>query len=169
MPNKKINLFFELKKLIKEEGFLFVIYIILARIFIAIPILIISFILSIVFLPFFHIPKGKKLTFKLEIKIVNSNLTPTIRPMAEAYLKNFPLLFSTTDKDSNTPTYLYMNQKDIDKLPKELISFKHYEDINQTVRVTVKTRKNILGTYLPAKLINFEILNKKPKVEKYNK
>jgi len=75
MPNKKINLFFELKKLIKEEGFLFVIYIILARIFIAIPILIISFILSIVFLPFFHIPKGKKLTFKLEIKIVNSNLT----------------------------------------------------------------------------------------------
>jgi len=132
------------------------------------PIVILGFILSIIisiFLyPFFRVSTGKSIIFEVPIKIKGLKVGYIFRGPIENILGNKLLFFS------EYPYTLFVNQKYIEQLPKEIYN---HDDIGysikqkQTVVAIFETKKlKFFDGYFPAKLISYKIIDREPEFSK---
>jgi len=126
------------------------------------PIVVIGFILSIIIsiilYPFFRISTGEIIKFELPIEIKGIRIGYVFRGPIENILGNELLFFS------KLPYTFFVNNKDIERFPKEIYN---HGDISysmkqkQTIIATFETKKlKFLDGYLPAKLISYKIIEK---------
>jgi len=122
---------------------------------------IITFILtviSVILYPFFRITTGETVIFEAPIKIKVVKVKYFFRTPIENILRNRLLFFSAS------PYALFVNNKYIEELPKEIYN---HDNIGysmkqkQTIVAIFETKKlRFSDGYLPAKLISYKIIEK---------
>ncbi|MCO7226184.1 hypothetical protein [Pleionea sp. CnH1-48] len=129
--------------------------------------LVIAYPLSILLLPITRITRGEPVTFQLKVKQKAICIPDFFRIFGENLMGNDALFFSVENDDE--PYYLYLPKKDIAKLPKEHLHFKHSDrstEKEKTILLTVTTKKSILGKYLLGKIIDYKLIDEPPEKSK---
>jgi hypothetical protein len=117
--------------------------------------------LSVLIVPIFRIPLGKEIELELKLMPKVIPLADFIRPWGESVLGNVAVFFSCVDKEK--PDYLYMSKKDISQLPEDTIHIKFDgSSPKRTAILTIRTRKSVFGSFLPASLLSFSVTDETP-------
>ena len=121
-------------------------------------------IISLILLPFYRIPFGKRVVFKdLTIKLKVVSFGCLFRDFIENIL-GYSLVFFVNEDGKNQPYFLYIHHKELEKIPSKLWKLDYPRDeietINQSAVISVETRVSLCG-YLPAKIVDYHIENKK--------
>ena len=121
-------------------------------------------VISVILYPFFRISTGETVTFEAPIKIKVVKVKYFFRTPIENILRNRLLFFSAS------PYALFVNNKYIEELPKEIYN---HDNIGysmkqkQTIVAVFETKKlRFSDGYLPAKLISYKIIEKEASFSK---
>lgn len=123
---------------------------------------------NIILFPLGRIPRGRKEVFELPIMLKAIQIACLYRDSAEGLAGNSVVFFSRKD-DLSKPYFLYLKIKELEELPQELLKFEGPSKARKkekTIVITVEARKSLLCGYLPAKILDYKVIDQKPEFNK---
>ena len=118
-------------------------------------------------LPFYRIPISRERERRLRIMIKACHWGHWLRGHIETLLGN-RLLFFSRESDQD-PYYLYLPKRALQRLPVELTRFGSTTKTlppTRSVVVTLRLKKALGGGYLPARLVDYEVIDRRPDISK---